>query len=510
MPRSPASHPCASLACVLAAALLAPPAHAQPRPLKEPTPLPGAPTNPFDKEQFLPLFEKISYEQARAKAQKQNRWLVILYEERGQLNASAVRRLTRSASLRAWVAWHAVCIRDTAGVPQRIARQRLRFFKTTEGFVDSDPSVLFIRNDTVEAVVPTTFIPGMRPGFGDGSVDTGHNAGTRNFPTPLRTLYTGSIQYDAIAGRDPVWRAMHDQMNPPPQPPDLGPPLHTIDDDHAAAIPDPAPGERITVLDRLAEARTLVKTGDLHRATGVYTWLWERGDAYDPSFRPARLTTVASEMLALGRKRPGSMERVVHLRARSERTVLFDEPALVQDHLAITAATDDQAEVIAYLAYFSDDLDEGSITPIGHQTIYSLLARRDPDIISPAELPKNPADRLNLITRVLTRARPTGADPADWSSAQGFAKGYLLDEAARLYGAALIARKPDLAAQIAATLFAHADTPLARKTLVTTALALDPPHPQPIHTRWLAQAKAAGDTTTAELEARLESALGTP
>ncbi|MBY0261947.1 MAG: hypothetical protein K2Q20_06365, partial [Phycisphaerales bacterium] len=466
MPRSSAPHPCASLACVLAAALLAPSAHAQPRPLKDPTPVPGVPVNPYENEQFLPLFEKLSYEKARAKAQKQNRWLMVWCAARGRLSTMFLERNQASASLRAWIAWHAVSIRETAGVPRRILDQRKKFF-TMPG--DGDPSVLFIRNDNVEAVVVTTF---------------------SGQPTPLRVLYTASIQYDAIAGRDPVWRAMHDHMNPPPQPPDLGPPLHTIDDNHAAAISDPAPGERITVLDRLAEARTLVKTGDLHRATGVYTWLWERGDAFDPSFRPARLTTVASEMLALGRKRAGSMERVVHLRARSERTVLFDEPALVQDHLAITAATDDQAEVIAYLAYFSDDLDEGSITPIGHQTVYSLLARRDPDIISPAELPKNPADRLNRITRVLTRARPTGADPADWSAAQSFAKRYLVDEAARLYGAALIARKPELADQIAATLFAHADTPLARKTLVTTALALDPPHPQPIHTRWLAQAKA--------------------
>lgn len=498
----------APLACATVM-LLAWAAHAQPRPLKDPTPLPGAADSPYKKEQFLPLFEDLSYAQARVKANKQNRWLIVFYDGRGIFRPFNLARLTRSASLRAWIAWHAVSIRDTASVPSEIARQR--FARLAPG--TGDPCVLFIRNDIVEAAIGSERDGRFEetPSRNDANaIATGSIARTIGQPTPVRVLFTGSVQYDAVAARDPVWRAMHDHKNPPPQPPDLGPPMHAVTDDNAPAISDPsppAPDERISVLDRLAQARALVRSGDLYQATGVYTWLWERAEALDPAFRPARLSTLAAEMRALGTKRPASAQRFTHLRARSERTILFDLPGLAQEHLALCALTDDQAEVISFLAYFADDPDESSITPVGQRTVYDLLARRDPDYISPSELPANPSERLARIARTIDRPRPAGADPVDWSRTREFARRYLLDEACRLYAAALLAGKPDQADLVASLLLKHADTPLSRRSLVTTALALDPPRPQPVHARWLSQARAAGDLRTQELEVRLDAAL---
>src|SRR5579862_8001862 len=128
-----------------------------------------------------------------------------------------------------------------------------------------------------------------------GGQPTNNFIRARLIPTPLKLLFQADFGMRCKSARDPAWGMLHERDCPEPPPPPEPEPLSNTRDDLAPIVYDPHPEETIGPLDRLDEARRLVKSGDFYQATGVYTWLWERAAAIDPAFRPARLSILAQE-----------------------------------------------------------------------------------------------------------------------------------------------------------------------------------------------------------------------
>ncbi len=440
-----------------------------------------------------PIFEEgKTLAEANREANEKHRMLLVYYEGNDSVDqAEFERRTLKNPTLWAFARWHCVAIK----IPAKGGARKTTFTRRGQG-----PLVqVYIEGKLMASVCTETLafpefvLPGGEP--------QNNFIKPRMIPSPLRILYQADFAKDRYSATDPVWKMMHEKACPMPEAPPEPEPLHNTRDELAPIVRDPAIEEKIGPLDRLDEARRLVRSGDLYQATGVYTWLWERAAQLDPSFRPARMSVLVQEMAALAWKRPGSRERFTKLRdVRGER-ILWADYGQMHEWMVLNAACTDAGSTIDFLDYFTNE-DEGSMCPPADAMVYKFLMRRE-SYDKAWELPKEPVMRVRAIAERQNPRFPSTATEENRADYRVFARQFLLDEGSRLYAACLLKGDEFAAQQIAEMIIKARDDAAARRSLVTTALSAEPPQARAIHSAWLDQAQALDGDARPDLRNRI-------
>ena len=480
---------------------------------KRPAPPPPADVPNAINPASLPLTEDLTLEQAKEKARRGKRLLVIFWcGDTPRDPGWTFCRSSNSLSLRAYIKWHCVAM-QTNILPGVLADQVCGILKAQS---QETPAVIVMRDGKIEHVAGSDKammdlgadpFKGLCPRYQCSQVSRDVGCNCKQFtPGPIRVLFQTDFALDRIRARDPIWGETHDHANPPPQPPAEPEPICNTQDELGPLVRDPSPEETIGALDRLAQARAAMKSGDLYLATGLYSWLWERGSVFDPSFRGARLSAVAQDIAALITLRPGARERFDKIRnIRTERAPWADHGQM-HEWFVLNAATGHASDTVEYLDYFVNDADEGTLAPPADTMAYGMLARRE-NYAAAWQLPPaqvSPAARVAAIAQRLNPKLTSAVPEAARQEYREFARQYLLDEGSRLYVACLVKGDEQGAQEIARTILAARNDAPARLALITTALAADPPQARPAMIAWLDEAQTdAGIKPRPDLRTRL-------
>lgn len=526
-------------ALALALTLAGSPTEASAQPSASPAPRPAqdAPPGSFPKSTppnprtGLPgeVLERLTFNQAHAKARQSHRLLMVYTNggggagrDRNALDVHAMfERSLGSQVLHAYITWHCVAI-ASEDLPDWAKRQIEAYFKRNVATISAKyPVVAVFRDREAVAVIPTwknCLMQNAEDDFLLGIISAAnHEASTggkptSNFkrpdfpPTPLDVVLRTDIALDALRSRDPIWAALHDRDNPPPPPPPEPGPLCFEDSITCPRVPDPAPDdtELRTSIDRLAHARALLASGDLHKATGYFCWLWERAEAVDPSFRAAKLAIVPQELLNLTHKRPGAKPLVQELQVRRALQHPWADFDRWADMYAIDSAADDPVATLADMNRAINSRDDSAALPRADSAVYFALAQRD-NFADPFDLCDRPLAYLSRLADLPQRL-PRTIEPENRQLVESFALDHVRNEACRLYAALLTKGRESDALEVAQFLLARQDTPLARASLVTTALAFSPMQPREHQLAW-AQAAAVHDQSLSHVLESLKNAL---
>lgn len=283
---------------------------------------------------------------------------------------------------------------------------------------------------------------------------------------PLELLLQLDIYLDRLRAKEPVWVGQHDLKNPPPRAPDRLFFASAADPD---ASPWPDNGQIPTLWSSLALAREHAKDGDQHIATGIYTWIWERGtDA--PWLAPLRRTLIASEMTALAAARPGAKSRFTRMRDNGSDRYAWADFIERWEWLILCEIIGDPFETLLELDYSLNDPDEGSLATTTEQSGLRLLSQRSPwsDVW---KVSSDDIKRLDAI-RNLERQKPAPrATKEEWAELVAFRRAVLLSEACRIHIASLRNRSDTQAMRIATDLIKHDIDGSARLALASMAWA---------------------------------------
>lgn len=506
------------IACAIGVGITASPALAQfmgVRQFPPPKPKPVAPPSALmtTAMESTPLLQPLSVDEAVLEARKKTRLVVIFWAPGDpQDPAWAYARCQVNPSVRAYMTWHATSVASPT-LPAWLWPQVCEVLKQQH---EKTPAVIVLRGREIETVIGT----GRAHALGlETSIDRHHqpsacgptaiNPPDQFTAKPPRVLFQTDFALERIAAKDPVWYEKHVLDNPPPAPPPEGEPICVAQDDLAMVVRDPLPDEHMTPLDRLDLARRLWRSGDLHSATGLYSWLWERGDVVDPAFRSAKLSAVASDIAAIALKRAGSMERFEKIRTERTKRLFWADYGGMHEWFVLSSATNDIADVVEYLDRFINDDDEGTLLPPTDAAAFNMLSRRT-DFAKAWEQPKSPVDRVRAIVGMLGTKFPSSTLPKAREQFAAFVRQYLVDEGARLHVASLISGDDESAAEIGRIVLEARNDSAARLALIVTALAADPPQARPMHLRWLDEAEANDAPKRPDLRARLLTVLGSP
>ena len=451
------------------------------------------------------VFEELTPVEALRKARSLSRLLVVYsYLPRSPIVEAFDAKMWTNPTLALYLRQHAVVIRQPTGTPTKPVRV----------FVIKD---CLIRNEIVDIgtcdllakleVRDTTNAPGLSPTERRLPGVQVHGETVRRplppLPGPAALLLEMDVALERLRAADPVWFELHERRNPPPPPPPPPPPLHLADDGLAEIIEDP-PENEADPWDRLNSARLAAGVGNLHAATGLYTWLWEKAAECDPAFAPARRSFLAGEIADLAMRRDACRERFALLRDDQARRLLWADYDDIHEWCVLAAISGQDDFFLEWFGYFMNDPHEATMLPRADKAAYDLLLARA-RFADPWELGDDPAGRVNRIASLRRARRPTTIPPDDWQRLQDFAAKHLLHEACRLHAACLRAGRDAEAQRIADILLREHDAPEARYALVVTALVADVPHP--MHAPLLEEADAAAPSPRPDLRDRLTRAL---
>ncbi|MGE3109891.1 MAG: hypothetical protein AB7G11_13565 [Phycisphaerales bacterium] len=472
-------------------------------------------------------FAALSFQEAREEAFKKKRLLMVyLYDPKDPDTAEIERRTWRNPTLAAYCLWHCVTVRYTPGDPSYSAARRCTVGRAhgLKHHAGKMPAVYLWR----DAVRPTnTNCPDLLFSAGTQSLgpipDFGLMGGGHDVqgipPTPIFVLLQADITLEGLASIEPVWRALHDQLNPIPEPPGPADPLYQTEDDGAKAIVESDlvlrhdhrevehGGVVIDVLAQLRLAREAASNGDALRAAGLYTWLWERGEYFDASFRAARRSMLTQEIRDLIAKHPRTRGRFERVRAAVTERLRWAERDELTEWFLLNGVLGDEIETLSFLDLSINDQDEGSMLPRAMWHGYRLMMLRDmwTDPWVPSRVRPGP-DRsvrttvdatgvlkhLETIRRSIRGPRPLSSPSDEWEAFRTFAKQFLLDESCRLHAACLKGGDEATAWLIADAMIADRDDASVRQALITTALAAEEARPR--HLQLLEQAERLGGT----------------
>jgi hypothetical protein len=493
----------------VACAGLAPPSGAQSMPFKGP-PQPPMP-RVLDLKDF-PLLEDLQYPAAKEKAKRTSRIVLIFWCGDPPTNPRwTFLACQNSITLRAYIKWHAVAI-WLRMLPPELMDEACRFMKQQNS---DSPAVLVVRDGHVEAFVGSERPGGIGIGVqirGNPCLPLGKTLDPDDrlyVPHPIRVLYQTDFAMERIAARDPVWMEIHKRDNPEPKAPPEPEPANMVRDELAPVVYDPRPEEHIGALDRLDEARRLVREGDLYRATGVYTWLWERGAAMDPAFRPARLSALAQDLDALTSRHKEALEKFSNIREERNLRLPWAEYGQMHEWFVLNGVTHNAEDTLSYFDYFTNDPDEGGMIPPEDAKAYSLLTLRE-NFVRAWEMPGEPVARVRRIADRIDPKFPATVKEKERTEYRAFARQYLLDEGCRIYTACLVKGDETSAQRVAEIVLGARNDDAARLSLIETALAADPPQARPIHEQWLVEAETASGTPRPDLHNRLTLGIREP
>lgn len=425
--------------------------------------------------------------------------LLIVYPR----NGSAANRLMdattwKNPTLAAWVMWHAIAIKvDHKENPSEYALLQREVGRAVP--MGAFPFVLFFRDGKLAGMYPDPRFQGFLYEFGmfgppDAEVF---------YPKATQLLFHLDLLMDKLRSIEPIWFMAHELANPMPEAPAYVP-LWNVEDANAPAAAEPAEGEDIFTILRRARERVAAK--EYFDATGLYTWLYERGPEVEPSLRTARPFLLA-EMADLAAKREGSKQRFMDIRAHLEaRQPWWDYEELL-DWMMLSAALGQSEQSALYLAAYLIDDQEATMIPAADHAGLSILESLDLES-PPTRVAKDAMDRLRTrAARLRTAIRPPGKmTDEEWGDLTRLRARVLLDEACRLYAALLLRGDEGRATEVARVLLGARDDGAARLGLVMAARVAGAPV-RPEQRVWLREAAAMGALSPA-LERQLASESG--
>lgn len=442
------------------------------------------PTAPFLDHYTLPVPQDILHpgtlREALEESIRRHRVLIVVLED--MPNIPGRRHFWENELVRAWVKWHAIVVYDDeqARVLQLVRRTRQE---------NHYGVALFYRGKFVRMASPrrrdedfALFKP-------------------RPTASAIGLLFGLDLTTEMYCLRDLVWSMMHDKLNPMPQPPEPEPPLWLTGDENADGVADleAPPGTVPDVLARLAEARRLAADGALADATGLYTWLWERGAEVDPAFGPVRVAMLPQEVRPIVAARPGTKARVAMLGERLAARNLWATHSEQYEALSLTLMADDHAAAVRWLSTELLDLDMASLHSREELRVYSLMAER----LGNPGTPESTLAWARAQHKELQRPRPSTRTLEKHKMLQDFRRWLLVQEACAAYAAAL--QSGSAAAAPLAQLAQDVGGPEVLRALVMSALAQGQAREE--HLRWLADAAGAAPLQDDPLARRVAAML---
>lgn len=452
------------------------------------------------------VFDDLTLEQARQRAKDQHRLLIVYPRGRGRAFDLMDENTWNNPTLALWMKWHAVSVVvDAAESP--LTFRALQRAGGPSLPIGRFPSVLVFLGDRLFTSVPdprfsSYLTKDPYSGFGD-PFGTATPIEELFYPRPTQILFQLDFTMDRLRGLETAWLARHEQMNPPPEPPEYVP-MFAVADGSAPAVADPTPDEPIDVLQRWQTARQFVQDGLLYDATGQYTWLWERAPVLDPALSAARTVALPVDIADLVSRRPGARTRFERIRDQLGARLLWKDFEELFLWMVLNEALTEEQSTLEYLAAFTLDGEaEATMAPPEHRLAYTLLSSQKSwtgllERITPDDLKwiQTQVGRLN-------RPRPRRINEQDWASLQALRRRLLIHQACRLYASAL-ARGREGVAQQAAGILLESIGPRAGPALAATALAFGLPRQRQIP--WLDAAESDG-AAVAPLRRHLEAAL---
>ncbi|MCW5774858.1 MAG: hypothetical protein KIS87_00230 [Phycisphaeraceae bacterium] len=416
----------------------------------------------------------------------------------------------RSPTLRAWLEWHAITIRvDQVEHPQDWARlQELVPRHPVSGRpIGQEPVVMIFKDGRLFRTVPDKRFRNNKGGLPIvGDYDQG-----RFYIKPLQILLVADLAMSSLESTDPVWHTLHTMKNPPPQRPEIEP-FHDVGSGQVAAVEDAPDAAPAIVLDRWREARERAALGGTAEATGLYTWLWERGRTLDPHAASAIRIVAIDEMRAHALRGGPAMERFAAMYRAQDRLAPWYDGSDMHDLILLAEAAHKQAHLLEYFSILMLQDDEGVDL---EASVFSIVERAEIDLVTSRgrwsgldEERPNAHAWLARQVGLLGARRPANAPADQWGELQTLRRRLIADEACRHHAAALL-RGDEAAAIRFADLYLRAPRAEGdadpRLALAITALAADAV--RPVHLAWIDEAAADG-LDRPDLRAWAQRALG--
>lgn len=240
-------------------------------------------------------------------------------------------------------------------------------------------------------------------------------------PVTLLGYFDDRLQ--AAKARDPMFAEAHDRLNPPPALPDAGGLLSQsgvggmrVSDPEAARE---TPGALPDAMGMMLRGQAALERGDWHAASGLLTWVWERGPANDPAIEPVRRVILPFEAARLlGADVPEEIrERFLSLRDRAAMALPWHEWPLTLDWTLLSTGLGEMGPMVEWFDFKLNDLDELAGRSVAEQLSLRMmidasdavkagdagelmrLAHRLADGALPKKVDRREAAKLNALRR---------------------------------------------------------------------------------------------------------------
>lgn len=457
-------------------------------------------------------FSDLSFADARLDAYRRKRLLVVYIYESHTVNTRELEKRTwRNPTLAAYCLWHCVTVR----YEKREAGSALRCLQRTKpGLRDTGgkyPRVYVLRDMSP----PTeTNCPIVEFKYSTKSLDDdpmfamvpspSGGAIADIIPTPMFVMLQADLVLEGLRTREPAWLMLHEQLNPAPPPPPPPDPLYQVEDESADAVNEadlverfdatgaPGGGVVIDVLGVLDTARAASKDGNWTKAAGLYTWLWERGEHFDPSFRVARRSVVPAEMRVLAKDYEKAKLRFGYVRDNITERIRWADRGQITDWFLLNGVLGEEMESVYYLDLCINEPDEATVLSRADLAAYRLMTTRDmwtdpwTPLVGEAAIaadskPKagrgsvDAIKHINDLNAQRRRVKPPSISMKEWDSLAEFRRDFFIEESMRLHAGCLRLGEENAAWTIADTLLKEVDDGPTRVALATTAIAAGQP-----------------------------------
>ncbi|MCW5768067.1 MAG: hypothetical protein KIT19_05245 [Phycisphaeraceae bacterium] len=367
-----------------------------------------------------PFFQG-TFEEAAEHARENYRLHLVFLDSGDQRQQGAARRLWSNRTLGQWIQWHAVLSRVSLHEQPELFEAFEVPLQEKGWYPRARLVVVILRDGKNEGIVPWFWErPGLRPW--DPEPERKQIKGPE-------VLFQANMALEQLAAKNPAWFAHHERLNPPPPaPPRVW--FSRIEDANASICNGPEEGQ--SVLSMLVEARAQVSRGELHEATGTYTWLWEHMDDNRPWLKTLRRTIVAAEMADLAFKRTGSRARFVAIRDdHVARDAWADLPEQL-DRYIMDEVVGEIEQSVMELAYAILDEDEGSLIPYHQRAGLELIIASSP-VLGRSSDTTEQERRIASLRKPIGRPKQSLATDEEWSHLVELRRQLLVLEVCRLH-----------------------------------------------------------------------------
>lgn len=467
----------------------------------------------------IPYFQGTLAE-AMEKADREKRLLIVYMRGPDRSGEDAFDRVESrtllNRSVQQWIQWHAVLVRVSYEetpelfwqIEPRVGTPRVDVGPQFN--MRRDPYFVIFKDGAMKDVVPSPFLTAGKVGFNNEDIASSDPLNLRyhwvrglqgleppakplsdeNYVRPLELLFQMDFCLEGLKAKEPVWGEWHDKLNPPPPAP-ARVDMSLVADENAPRWPDGPDGTPTapTVWAALELARANARDGDMHAATGIYTWLWEHAADGRPWLEPLKRTIIASEMRELARRRDGSRARFTAMRDHAGERYAWADFVERWDWVILGEVIDDPFGALFELDYSMNDEDEGTLLTTTESLGLRLLSQRSP-WIEVWKVEAKDVKRLDAI-RALEKQKPAArATDEEWAALVAFRRAVLLSESCRIHAAFLKQGRDADAMKVADALLATDTDGMSRLALAAVAWGASVADER--HAAWVKDARGLG------------------